>query len=188
MEQTNKDRATNIATDTDAGGISKHGTGDDNNRARTSSCDTETGHQRNTLRRSSQRSSDGDGDRSGEQRAEGSSRQKLNAALLISITKLPPLPNEPHPFLPLVPTLVLQDSDVGISPFKKTILGVYLIILGIAMIILRHQVEQWDDYLHNHWHNPFRPTGLLRRVMIIVFAAISILIGVTLLLVALAQE
>jgi hypothetical protein len=108
--------------------------------------------------------------------------------LLISITKLPPLPNEPHPFLPLVPTLVLQDSDVGISPFKKTILGVYLIILGIAMIILRHQVEQWDDYLHNHWHNPFRPTGLLRRVMIIVFAAISILIGVTLLLVAFAQE
>jgi hypothetical protein len=108
--------------------------------------------------------------------------------LLISITKLPPLPNEPHPFLTLVPTLVLQDSDVGISPFKKTILGVYLIILGIAMIILRHQVEQWDDYLRKHWHNPFRPTGLLRRVMIIVFAAISILIGVTLLLVAFAQE
>lgn len=77
---------------------------------------------------------------------------------------------------------------MGISPFKKTIVGVYLIILGIAMIIFRQQVEQWDDDLQKHWHNPFRPTGLFRRVMIIVFAAISILIGLTLLLVAFAPE
>ena len=108
--------------------------------------------------------------------------------MLIAFTTLPVFPNESPPFLALLPGVVLQESDVGISPFKKTVVGVYLIILGIAMIILRQQVEQWDDYLHKHWHNPFRPTGLLRRVMIVVFAGISILIGVTLLLVAFVPE
>ena len=107
---------------------------------------------------------------------------------MISFTKLPPFPNESQALLSLLPGVVLQESDVGFSPFKKTIVGIYLIILGIVMIILRKQVEEWDDYLHKHWHNPFRPTGLLRRVLIIVFAAISILPGVALLLVAFAPE
>ena len=73
-----------------------------------------------------------------------------------------------------------------ISPAGKTVLGVYLIILGLVMIIFHRDVKQWNDDWYEHlppiiW----RPTGTLLTVMIIVFGALSILIGVTLLLLAL---
>jgi len=53
------------------------------------------------------------------------------------------------------------------------------------MIIFHKQVEQWNDDLHEHlppiiW----RPTGTFRTVMIIVFGAAAILLGITQLLLA----
>jgi hypothetical protein len=77
-----------------------------------------------------------------------------------------------------------------ISPAGKTVLGVYLIILGLVMIIFHRDVKQWNDDWYEHWYEQlprifWRPTGTLLTVMIIVFGALSILIGVTLLLLAL---
>ena len=76
--------------------------------------------------------------------------------------------------------------DMQISPTGKTVLGVYTIILGLVMVILHKDVKQWIDDWYEHlppiiW----RPTGTPLTVMIIVFGGLSILIGVTLLLLAL---
>ena len=75
-----------------------------------------------------------------------------------------------------------------ISPQLKTVLGFYLIIRGLVMIVLQKDVAKWDVDLHRYFRLSWRPTGKLRTVMIIVFGAISILIGVALLLVAFVPQ
>ena len=75
-----------------------------------------------------------------------------------------------------------------ISPLLKTVLGVYLIILGLVMIVLHEDIAKWDDDLHRYFRMIWRPAGRLRTVMIIVFGAASILIGVALLLVVFVPE
>ena len=75
-----------------------------------------------------------------------------------------------------------------ISPLPRAVLGVYLIILGLVMIVLHKDIAKWDDALHRYIQPIWRPTGRLRTVMIIVFGAISILIGVALLLVVFVPQ
>ncbi|HEY2974699.1 MAG TPA: hypothetical protein VGJ48_19450, partial [Pyrinomonadaceae bacterium] len=72
----------------------------------------------------------------------------------------------------------------------KTVLGVYLIIVGFVMIIFHKQVKQWKDDWYEHlppiiWRGP---TGALLTVMIIVFGVMSILFGIALLSVAFVQQ
>jgi len=53
------------------------------------------------------------------------------------------------------------------------------------MIIFHKQVEQWNDDLYEHLPTAiWRPTGTFRTVTIIVLGAVSILIGITQLLLA----
>ena len=75
-----------------------------------------------------------------------------------------------------------------ISPLLKTVLGVYLIILGLVMIVLHKDLAKWDDQLLQYFPYIWRPTGRIRTVMISVFGAISILIGVALLLVVFVPQ
>jgi uncharacterized membrane protein len=79
---------------------------------------------------------------------------------------------------------------VQINPLEKTVLGIFLIIVGLVMIIFHQQLKQMTDDWYEHlpsviWRGP---TGTLLTVTIIVFGAISILIGVTQLLLAFAPQ
>jgi len=57
------------------------------------------------------------------------------------------------------------------------------------MIIFHKQVKQWQDDLYGHFSPFWRgPTGTVLTVMIIVFGAVSILIGVTQLLFAVVLD
>jgi hypothetical protein len=78
---------------------------------------------------------------------------------------------------------------VQINPFEKTVLGVYLIIVGLVMIIFHKQLKQMRDDWYEHLPSVFwrGPTGTLFTVTIVVFGAISILIGVTQFLLAFVQ-
>lgn len=77
-----------------------------------------------------------------------------------------------------------------ISPLGKTVLGVYLIIVGLVMIVFHQQVKLWKDDMYENlppiiWRGP---TGTLLTVMIIVFGVISMLIGAALLSLAFVQQ
>lgn len=80
--------------------------------------------------------------------------------------------------------------DVQISPFGKTILGVYAIIIGLLMIIFHKQLKQMKDDWYEHLPPIFwrGPTGTLFTVTIILFGAISIAIGIVQLLFAFVQH
>ena len=79
-------------------------------------------------------------------------------------------------------------TTVQINSSIQIVFGVYLIIMGLVMIIFRKEVKQWNDDWYAHipgiW---LRPTGVFLTVMIIVFGTLSILVGVTLLLLAFVQ-
>lgn len=77
-----------------------------------------------------------------------------------------------------------------ISPAGKTALGVYLIIVGLVMVVFHREVKQWKDDFYEHlppvtWRGP---TGTLLTVMMIVFGAVSILIGISQLLLVFVQQ
>jgi len=66
---------------------------------------------------------------------------------------------------------------------------VYLIIVGLVMIVFHKQLKQMRDDWYEHLPSVFwlGPIGTLFTVTIIVFGAISILIGFTQLLLAFVQ-
>lgn len=76
-----------------------------------------------------------------------------------------------------------------INPLEKTVLGVFLIIVGFVMIVFHKQLKQMKDAWYEHLPSVFwrGPTGTLLTLTIIVFGAVSILIGVAQLLLALVQ-
>jgi hypothetical protein len=77
-----------------------------------------------------------------------------------------------------------------ISPAGKSILGVYLIIVGLVMIVFHKQVKQWKDEAYERLPPIIRrgPTGTFLTVMIIAFGVMSLLIGVALLSGAFVQQ
>jgi hypothetical protein len=70
----------------------------------------------------------------------------------------------------------------------KTLLGIYLIIVGLGMTIFHKEVEQWKEDWYGQLPSAFNrgPTGTLLTVVIIVFGILAILIGVALLSVTFA--
>jgi hypothetical protein len=79
---------------------------------------------------------------------------------------------------------------VQINSPQKAIFGVYLITVGLIMIIFRKQLKQMRDDWYEHLPSAFwqGPTGTLLTVTIILFGAISILVGIALLLLATVQH
>ena|GEM_PF-3423458 len=73
---------------------------------------------------------------------------------------------------------------------EKAVLGTYLIILGLVMIIFHKQLKQMRDDWYEHLPSIISrgPTGTLLTVTIIVFGAVSILIGIALISVAFIQR
>ena len=73
---------------------------------------------------------------------------------------------------------------------EKAVLGTYLIILGLVMIIFHKQLKQMRDDWYEHLPSIISrgPTGTLLTVTIIVFGAVSILIGIALISVAFVQQ
>ena len=72
----------------------------------------------------------------------------------------------------------------------QVLFGVYLIVVGLIMIIFRKQLKQMKDDWYEHlpsiiWRGP---TGTFLTVTIIMFGAISILLGLALLSVAFVQQ
>lgn len=76
-----------------------------------------------------------------------------------------------------------------ISFNAKTALGVYLILVGFLMIIFHKQVKQMRDDWYENLPAVFMrgPTGTLLTMTIILFGAISILVGTVLLSLASIQ-
>jgi protein-S-isoprenylcysteine O-methyltransferase Ste14 len=79
---------------------------------------------------------------------------------------------------------------VQISPLGKTVLGAYLVIVGLLMIVFHKQLKQMkDDWYENLPSIIWRgPTGSLLSVMIIMFGAVSMLVGLAMLLLAFVQQ
>ena len=77
-----------------------------------------------------------------------------------------------------------------ISPLGKTVLGAYLVIVGLLMIVFHKQLKQMkDDWYENLPSIIWRgPTGSLLSVMIIMFGAVSMLVGLAMLLLAFVQQ
>ena len=72
---------------------------------------------------------------------------------------------------------------------EKAVLGTYLIIVGLVMIIFHKQLKEMKDDWYEHLPSIISrgPTGTL-LVTIIVFGAMSILIGLALISVAFVQQ
>ncbi len=80
--------------------------------------------------------------------------------------------------------------NVRIGSPLQAIFGIYLIMVGLIMIIFRKQLKQMKDDWYAHlpsviWRGP---TGTFLTVTIIIFGAMSILIGITQLLLAFVQH
>ena len=73
----------------------------------------------------------------------------------------------------------------------QAVFGAYLIMLGLIMIIFRKRLTQMTDDWYESLPSAmswWAPTGTLLRVIIILFGALSILIGIAQLLLSTVQQ
>jgi hypothetical protein len=73
----------------------------------------------------------------------------------------------------------------------QAVFGVYLIMVGLIMIIFRKRLTQMTDDSYESLPSViswWAPTGMVLTVIIILFGALSILIGITQLLLSAVQQ
>ncbi len=70
------------------------------------------------------------------------------------------------------------------SPLDKAILGGFFIIMGLVITILHKQVQEFHEDLFPWIIRQFWPRGVLLTVLIILFGVLSVIAGITLLLLA----
>jgi hypothetical protein len=82
-------------------------------------------------------------------------------------------------------------QGMQISPLDKGILGGFFIIVGLVMTILHKQVQEF----HEDWFagvpwviRQFWPRGPLLTAIIILFGVLSVIAGIALLAVSIAQQ